>query len=297
MFHYLQRDENGMVGNGTRSRGQKSETHTPDIDNFQLPITKPIYYDFRVYERVGWEVTSKGYINPIPYAAAAKIDAPGGFPEIPGSADLNIQESADGLYKVANVFEALIPFPKVKKAYNIAIKNMETRFKELSNTDSEKRWTGSNSKSIIQICEDTVYEIEALIGVIQVFGERKLDDVCGVERIGVFYTFSCYSFHQNFNLNLVMTRWIKSHWMFPFADEKEVSRLAAKYAFKPLAIRTWLANARSMVWQPLLKSDIVGWDDAPTNFKQKLSFKNRFYEDLVVYYTTPRLLNRRSPSY
>jgi hypothetical protein len=301
----LHHDENGAM----ETSHKREETQSSDIDSWQLPVAKPIFYDFPSYDRIGWVVTSNGYFYPIPYATAAKIDAPDGFPEIPERWDVLVLESADGLYEVVNVLEALNPTPEVEKGYREALKKMESRFKELyNNTSLEGNLTNTGAcpptgpldihrerrKSIMQICEDTAYEIEALVGAMQVFGEIQLDDVHGVDRIGVFFTFSCYSFDQNYNLNLVMTRWIRKYWIFPYADGNEVKRLALKYGFEPLAIETWLANARAIVWQPLLKLvDIVG-REAPATHKDA-SFKTRFCEDRTI--LSQHLPPRRSPSY
>jgi hypothetical protein len=243
--------------------------HICDNNDSLLPVAKPLFYDFPSYDRIGWELSSNGYMCPIPYATAAKVDVPYGFPEIPERWDAIVKESADGLYEVANVFEALKPTHKVEKAYRRALQKMELGHRTLYNEYSDSVSVSGEGnfqneerrRSSVQICEDTTYEIEALIGLMQVFGRKNLDDVHGVERIGVIMTFINYSFEQNYNLNLVMTDWLRDHWLFPYADDYEVKRLTFKYGFNPLAVGSWLKNARMIVWKPLWKLKLVKYKD------------------------------------
>jgi hypothetical protein len=269
----LDREENSRdPAEGITADRMKPPTmvHTCDNDNL-LPVAKPLFYDFHSYDRIGWKLSSNGYILcSIPYATAAKVDVPYGFPEIPERWDVLVKESADGLYEVANVFEALKPTHKVEKAYRRALQKMELGHRALYNNEHSDSVSVSGEgnfqneerrRSSVQICEDTTYEIEALIGLMQVFGRKKLDDVHGVERIGVFMTFINYSFEQNYNLNLVMTDWLRDHWLFPYADDYEVKRLAFKYGFNPLAVGSWLENARTIVWKPLWKLKLVDYKE------------------------------------
>jgi SHS2 domain-containing protein len=200
---------------------------------------------------------------PIPFATAARIDAPSGFPSIPQTAEPLVQEAADGLYEVANALEALNPSDEVTRHYNELLNTMESIFNHLLEYYNESSFV-LQSHCIVQICEDTAYEIEALIGAVQIFEEKTLDDVHGIERIGVFYTFGGYSYGQNYNLNLILTRWMKEHWRFPFLTEYEVNEIASRYGFDPIAITRWFHNARKIVWKPLLKLDC---------YKDKGSFK------------------------
>jgi hypothetical protein len=233
-----------------------------------LPTAKPLFCDFSHYGRFGWTVEDNGDIMPIPFATAARIDAPSGFPSIPQTAEPLVQEAADGLYEVANALEALNPSDEVTRHYNELLNTMESRFNHLLEYYNESPFVlqsrGEKPDFIVQICEDTAYEIEALIGAVQIFEEKTLDDVHGIERIGVFYTFGGYSYGQNYNLNLILSRWIKEHWRFPFLTEYEVNEIASRYGFDPIAITRWFHNARKIVWKPLLKLDC---------YKDKGSFK------------------------
>lgn len=244
-----------------------------------LPVAKLLFYDFPLHEPFGWELSPNGLFNAIPYAPAARVDPPDEFPEIPFiDTDAKIRESAEGLYEVANILQVLNPTAKIVKAYHKTLKMLEgecyrMRITTLDNnviskrddaisansttSYSELRSNGTNRQMVMQICEDTIYEIEALIGAMQIFGDKTLNDVFGIERIGVFMTFCNFSYQQNYNLNLVMTQWIKENWLFPFANEDESVRLAIKYGFPSLGIERWLENARTIVWRPLLGQDIL----------------------------------------
>jgi hypothetical protein len=238
-----------------------------------LPVAKLLFYDFPLYERFGWELSPNGLFYAVPYASAARVDPPDEFPEIPFiDTDTKIRESAEGLYEVANIFQRMNPTVKIVKAYHKKLKYLEVEYCRMRITavennvvlsaksttpSSELRSNDTNRQLVIQICEDTIYDIEALIGVMQIFGGKTMNDVLGIERIGVFMTFCNFSYQQNFNLNLVMTQWIKDNWLFPFANEDESVRLAIKYGFPSLAIETWLENARTIVWRPLLGQDIL----------------------------------------
>jgi hypothetical protein len=230
-----------------------------------LPVAKLLFYDFPVYEPFGWELSPHGVFYAIPYASAARVDPPDKFPEIPFiDTDAKIRESAEGLFEVANILQGMNPTVTIVKAYHKKLKILEGEYYRMRITAarsttpcSELRSNGTNRQLAIQICEDTIYEIEALIGAMQIFGDKTLNDVLGIERIGVFMTFRNFSYPQNFNLNFVMTQWIKENWLFPFANEDESLRLAIKYGFPSLAIERWLENARTIVWRPLLGQDIL----------------------------------------
>jgi hypothetical protein len=244
-----------------------------------LPVAKLLFYDFPLYEPSGWELSPNGSLYSVPYAPSARVDPPDRFPEIPFiDTDAQIRESAEGLYEVANILQGMNPTVKIVKAYHKKLKSLKGGYYHMRITAvdnnviskdddalsakstapcSELRSNGTTRQLVIQICEDTIYEIEALIGAVQIFGDKTLNDVLGIERIGVFMTFRNFSYQQNFNLNLVMTQWIKENWLFPFANEDESVRLAIKYGFPALAIERWLENARTIVWRPLLGQDIL----------------------------------------
>jgi hypothetical protein len=251
------------VKTGNKGPEAVSLVYTTSNNNSLLPMAKPIFYDFASHDRSGWEVTPSGYIHSIPYATAANVDPPKGFPEIPETSDRFVQESAEGLYEVVNVLQALGPTPKIEKAYEASLRKMKDTFNELGRNKSLE--TAERKQTIIRICEDTTYELEALVGGMQVFGEKRLSDVYGVETIGIFITFSRYTFEQNYNLNLVMVRWMRKHWKQPYpVRDRDVKQLAFKYEFDSLAIETWLDNARTIVWEPLSNLDVVEEQDEAT---------------------------------
>lgn len=272
MFPLQKESDNGgrrKVKKGNKGLEAVLLVHTISNNDSLLPMARPIFYDFSSHDRSGWEVTPSGYIHSIPYATAANVDPPNGFPEIPETSDQFILESAEGLYEVANVLQALSPTPKIEKAYEASLRKMKDTFSELVGRKKPLE-TEERKQTIIQICEDTTYELEALVGGMQVFGEKRLSDVYGVETIGIFMTFSCYTFEQNYNLNLVMVQWMRKHWKQPYpVDGRDVKQLAFKYEFDSAAIETWLANARTIVWEPLLNLDVVEEQDEAT---QKVIF-------------------------
>eukprot|EP00980_Cylindrotheca_fusiformis_P007521 scaffold1561_cov129-Cylindrotheca_fusiformis.AAC.13 len=220
-----------------------------------FPIAKPLFCDFPQYDRFGWAMEENGVAVAIPFATAAKIEPPVGFPNIPFvDQEEIVQEAADGLYEVANAFEALNPSSSsstscVQQQYQELLQIMEWTFLQLSHHGID------HADNIAQACEDASYEIEALVGLVQVFEGKTLDDVYGIERIGVFYTFEGYSYDQNYNLNLLLARWMKEHWQFPFATERELVQMASRYGFQPMALLKWLQNARKIAWRPIMKRE------------------------------------------
>ena len=248
----------------------------PKMANDGLPVATPIFYDFPMYDRSGWEVTPEGFVHPIPYAVAAKVDPPVGFPNVPQKWRAHVQEAVDGLYEVANILESLGMPPEVEQDYRDILYNLEAKFQRFSSdkevntelpSDKVLNREHENAISIVKICEDTAYDIEALIGAVQVLEEKCLDEVYGIERVGIFYTFRCYSFDQNYNLNLIMMQWIRRHWGYPYATDQEVKALTLRYGFEPFVIETWLSNAREMVWAPLskIKSTRIGTESNVAN--------------------------------
>lgn len=215
-----------------------------------LPIAKPLFCDFPHYDRFGWAIEENGDIVPIPFATAAKVDEPSGFPAIPQVGEPTVREAADGLYEVANALEALNPSAQVIRHYRELLITMESTFKAILGYSIDSSIVLIDC--VVQVCEDTAYEIEALVGVVQVFEEKTLDDVYGIEMIGVFYTFRGFSYDQNYNLNFILSRWMKVNWRFPFLTEKEVNDIAARYGFDKIAITRWLQNARKIAWKPML---------------------------------------------
>jgi hypothetical protein len=270
-----------------------------------LPVAKLLFYDFPMYEPFGWELPPNGLFYAIPYASAARVDPPDEFPEIPFiDTDAKIRESAEGLHEVVNILQGMDPTVKIVKAYHKKLKNLEGEYYRMRITAvdnnviskdddalsaksttprSELRSSGTNRQLVIQICEDTIYEIEALIGAVQIFGEKTLNDVLGIERIGVFMTFRNFSYQQNFNLNLVMTQWIKENWLFPFANEDESDRLAMKYDFPSFAIERWLENARTIVWRPLLGQDILEGAIPVTSMEVAAQIVKRLEERVLIH--------------
>ena len=118
---------------------------------------------------------------------------------------------------------------------------------------------------IIQICEDTAYDIEALIGYVQICEDSTAYQIealyaLGVERIGLLFTYKTLSFDQNYNLNLLMTNWLKSNWDSPFLSDENTEIISAKFGFEQSAIHTWIENARTLVWEPLQKAHLVATD-------------------------------------
>lgn len=214
-----------------------------------LPVAKPLYYDFLSYgQEYALEVTESGYVIYVPMATeVAMIERPKWFPSMPeiDSNDTEVREAVEGVHEVTNIFESLNPSLAMKNACVKCVRKMEKAFNEAAGKRDE----------IVHICENTTYELEALVGAIQIFGNKKLTDVPGALRVGAFLTFPWYSFEQNYNINFVMTRWIRINWCFPYPSHADMCKLTTKYNFDSSAILSWLDNARLLVWQPLSSMD------------------------------------------
>jgi hypothetical protein len=224
-----------------------------------LPVARALYYDFLSYgQDFCWEVTgSSGCIIAVPMATeVALIEPPLWFPKMPemDSEDTQVREAVEGIHEVANIFESLNPSLSMQKACIKCVRRMEKTFNEVvaaGEIENER----VNRNAMIQICENTTYELEALIGAMQIFGNKQLTDVPGTLRVGAFLTFPWYSFEQNYNLNFVMTRWIRAKWCFPYPSHADICKLITMYNFDSYALLSWLENARTLVWQPLSSMD------------------------------------------
>ena len=243
-----------------------SENRNDGSNEDNIPVAKFICFDFCCYERIGWDVTAAGFACPIPYATAAKVDVPEGFPNIPERwTHSKVQLSAEGLYEVANILERYISRIDQNNrrlaldSYQEVLKSLESKldtlYKDISDHPmAASRQTTSIEKrlgDIIEFCEDTTYELEAIIGLIQLF-----EDTCplhlepSVERIGILMTFNHFNYEQNYNLNFVMAHWLRNNWILPYTYIYQVNYLSYTYGFDPIVIQAWVQNAISIVWKP-----------------------------------------------
>ena len=97
----------------------------------------------------------------------------------------------------------------------------------------------------------------------------------GFEKIGVVLTFRNFSYEENYNLNHIMTKWLKKNWVFPFMGETELGLVSKKYGFSMRAIESWLVNARFIAWEPLHKLNILPEGDDPNiHFQDTIPLRN-----------------------
>lgn len=251
-----------------------------------IPVATPLFYDILIHDQdFAWVDTLHGFSRTVPVATeVAIVEKPKSFPEIPYMFDECIGDAAEGLFEVANILEALRHPKVVEESYRRCVIDLEKAIVNAQEISNDKTL---QTEKLVEVYENATFKLEALIGVLQLFGGVQLSDLPGTRTVGVLLTFVDFSFEENCRLNSTLVLWMRAHWGFPFPTRSELFSLTTETGFEADMLLLWLDNARALVWRPLVSSDLVNTEKESGSISS-----NKYTEDFWInQLTRPERLN------